>query len=262
MSNGETETILLSTGHLNVSIAGKQVCRDLSLQIKAGESWGILGKNGVGKTTFLHTLANLREADYGQIDLLNEPVHRWPRKKFARKVGVLLQEINDPFPSTVFETALIGRHPHLSAWQSESETDHLIAREALHKTGMLDLAGQDVTTLSGGERQRLALATLLTQMPQLYLLDEPTNHLDLHYQINLLQTLVDTLSEKQNALVMTLHDVNLAARFCDHLILLFGDGGVCFGPVEAMLTTNVLHKLYGHEFTHLKQADHNIYLPN
>ena len=99
-------------------------------------------------------------------------------------------------------------------------------------------------------------------MPQVYLLDEPTNHLDLHYQINLLQILADTVADKQNALVMTLHDVNLAARFCDHLILLFGDGDVNFGPMEAMLNTDVLQKLYGHEFTQLKQANHNIYLPN
>lgn len=262
MSPGETGTVLLTVEHLDVSIAAKQVCRDLTLQIKAGECWGILGKNGVGKTTFLHTLANLREPDSGRIDLLGEPMHHWQRKKLARNVGVLLQEINDPFPSTVFETALIGRHPHLSAWQSESESDYLLAKQALQKTGMLELAEQDVTTLSGGERQRLALATLLVQMPRLYLLDEPTNHLDLHYQINLLQTLADTVVGKHNALVMTLHDVNLATRFCDHLILLFGDGGVCFGPVDAMLNTSVLHKLYGHEFTGLKQASRNIYLPN
>lgn len=262
MRPDETEIILLSTENLNVSIAGKQVCRDLTVQIKAGECWGVLGKNGIGKTTFLHTLANLRAPDSGGIELLGEPTHRWSRKKFARHVGVLLQEINDPFPSTVFETALIGRHPHLSAWRPERDKDYAIAREALQRTGMLHLAAQDVTTLSGGERQRLALATLLAQMPRLYLLDEPTNHLDLHYQISLLKTLLHTAADKQNAVVMTLHDVNLAVRFCDHLILFFGDGDACFGSVEAMLSTDVLHKLYGHEFTRLEHANQVIYLPN
>src|SRR5690606_11717610 len=127
------------------------------------------------------------------------------------------------FPSTVFETALIGRHPHLAAWQMETESDFAIARQSLNKTDMAHLAEQDVNTLSGGERQRLSLATLLTQQPQIYLLDEPTNHLDLHYQISLLQTLTDSVASTESGLIMTLHDVNLAARFCDKLILFFGD---------------------------------------
>ncbi len=249
---------LLSAEALDISIAGKQICRSLNLKIKAGERWAILGKNGVGKTTLLHTLAHLRNADSGRIKLLDNPVENWPRKKFAQKIGVLLQDVNDPFPSTVFETALIGRHPHLSVWQSETDNDYRIAREALQATDMDQLAERDVNTLSGGERQRLALATVLTQMPQIYLLDEPTNHLDLHYQISLLQILVDIVVNSESALIMTLHDINLATRFCDHLILLFGDGDACFGQVETMLNTDVLNKLYGHQFTRLGS---NIYLP-
>lgn len=255
------KTSLLSAENLDVSIAGKRICSNLSLEINAGECWGILGKNGVGKTTFLHTLARLREADGGTIKLLGEPLQNWPRKKLARKIGVLLQDVSDPFPSTVFETALIGRHPHLAAWQMETESDFAIARQSLNKTDMAHLADQDVNTLSGGERQRLSLATLLTQQPQIYLLDEPTNHLDLHYQISLLGTLTDSVASTESGLIMTLHDVNLAARFCDKLILFFGDGGVCFGPAETMLSIDILQNLYGHDFIHIKQDNHNLYLP-
>lgn len=118
---------LLTVNDLAVSIAGKSVCRGLNLAIERGQCWGILGRNGIGKTTLLHTLAGLRAPDAGTIYLEEQPLTRLPRRHIAQSISVLFQHSEDPFPSTVLETALIGRHPYLNAWDWESEEDHMLA---------------------------------------------------------------------------------------------------------------------------------------
>ncbi|OGT20320.1 MAG: hypothetical protein A2V90_00315, partial [Gammaproteobacteria bacterium RBG_16_57_12] len=229
------------------SIAGKLVCHDLDLVMRRGECWGLLGSNGVGKTTLLHTLAGLRRADSGLIHLNGIPLYSLPRRDIARRLGVLLQEQLDPFPGTVLERILQGRHPHLGRWDWEGADDFALADQALEQVGLRDLAGRQIATLSGGEKQRVAIATLLTQAPDLYLLDEPVNHLDLHHQIALLDLLADKRNAAASALMMILHDINLAARYCDHILLLYGDGAIKAGPRHDILTRENLSTLYQHE---------------
>lgn len=257
---------LLEIRDLSVDIGGKQICRDLSLTLCAGQRWGLLGVNGVGKTTLLHTLAGLRAPQQGMIRLFNQPISTLSRRVVAQKLGLLLQDEIDPFPGTVLETVLMGRHPHLGHWQWESEHDITIARDALQDVGLSNLESRQINTLSGGERRRLALATLLTQDPQLYLLDEPTNHLDPHHQIELLTLLSARISDSENTiprtLLMILHDVNLVTRFCDHLILLFGEGEVTCGPLEEILNTDCLERLYGHPMMALTGPGGPVYLPS
>jgi len=235
---------LLTVEDLSVSIGGKQVCRSLSFQLERTQCWGVLGANGVGKTTLLHTLAGLRAPEAGSIKVADRALAAWPRRQLARTIGLLPQDSLDPFPANVLETALIGRHPHLRAWQWESERDHAAARAAIKQVGLDGLEHRQVATLSGGERRRLALATLFTQQPELYLLDEPSNHLDLRHQIELISLLMQYA--QQGGVMMTLHDINLAARFCDHLLMLFGDGEALAGPANIMLQEENLSRLYDH----------------
>ena len=235
---------LLQTNKLSLSISGKQVCESLDLEIKPGQRWAMLGRNGIGKTTLLHTLARLRSPDAGKIMLNGNNIKHMSPQHIARQMGVLLQQQEDNFPGTVLETALIGRHPYLKTWQWESEQDFQIALTALKQMQIDHLAERQVTTLSGGERQRLALAILITQAPNVLLLDEPTNHLDIHQQINVLNYLNEWSHEQEGAIMMTLHDINLAARYCSHAVLLFGHGEVMTGTITKTLTEENLERLY------------------
>jgi iron complex transport system ATP-binding protein len=176
-------------------------------------------------------------------------------------VGVLFQNQDDAFPATVLETVLQGRHPHLHSWQWESAADQALARQALSKVGLTGFEGRDIQTLSGGERQRVAVATLLTQQPRLLLLDEPTNHLDLHHQLSVLRTLLALCREHRRAIVMVLHDVNLAARFADHVLLLLGGGEVRLGEKRQIMETAVLEALYGHPLVRVATPAGPAWLP-
>ena len=227
-----------------MTIAGHRVCGGLDLVVRPGECWAILGRNGAGKTTLLHTLAGLRAADAGSIEILGQPLANLTPRDVARLRGVLPQDDSDVFPATVLETVLVGRHPHLSRWQWEGADDIRIAREALVAADMEGTEERDVRTLSGGERRRVALAALLAQQPRLFLLDEPSSHLDLSHQIGLLDRLVSTVRADGGALVMVVHDVNLALRYCDQALLLSA-GEALAGPAPALLTAERLSGLYG-----------------
>jgi iron complex transport system ATP-binding protein len=252
---------LLAARDLTVRIGGKTVCRELSLELQVGQRWGLLGVNGVGKTTLLHTLAGLRPPAAGAVLLDGEPIHTLPRRQVARRLGLLLQDEADPFPGTVLETALMGRHPWLGRWQWEGEAELKLAHAALADVGLDALAGRQSNTLSGGERRRLALATLLTQDPRLFLLDEPTNHLDPHHQITLLDLLDRRVREADKALLMIVHDSNLASRYCDQAILLYGDGETRCGPLAEVVDAQSLSRLYGQPMLCVDGPKGPVYLP-
>ncbi|MGH8371001.1 MAG: ABC transporter ATP-binding protein, partial [Gammaproteobacteria bacterium] len=144
----------------------------------------------------------------------------------------------------VLETALIGRHPHIGFWRWESHEDVAIARRALKLTGLDGLEQRTQTHLSGGERRRLAIATILAQDPAVFLLDEPAHQLDLQHQISLLDLFARLAHQQGRLVVVSLHDVNLAARFCSHVLLMFGAGETMVGPTQDMLTAANLTRLY------------------
>lgn len=236
--------ISFETENLTVKIAGKTVCSNLSLKFEAGQCIGLLGSNGVGKTTLLHTLAGLREADSGEIRIAGTSIAGMSRKQIARHLGLLMQHQEDPFPATVLETALIGRHPHIGFWQWESPDDLAATREALHITGMDGLESRDVHALSGGERRRLAIATVLAQQPDIFLLDEPADQLDVYHQMRLLKFFREMAARENKLVLMCLHDMNQAARFCDQVLLMFGAGETLFDTTYKALTPQNLEKLY------------------
>ena len=252
---------LLATRYLAVSIGGKSVVRGLNLSVQPGQRLAILGRNGVGKTTLLHSLAGLRAPDSGEIKLAGDPYARLGPRCAARLRGLLPQHQSDAFTASVLETVLIGRHPHVSRWDWESAADEALARAALADVGLADLAARSIHTLSGGERQRVALATLLVQQPRLYLVDEPLAHLDLNHQIGMLELLSRRVREEAAALVMVLHDVNLAARFSDQALLLHGDGEHALGDSAAVLDAARLSRLYGHQLRVIEDGERRWFVP-
>jgi iron complex transport system ATP-binding protein len=234
----------IACAHLTVEVAARTLVRGLNLDIRGGTITCVLGCNGAGKTLTLHTLAGLRAPAAGEATLDGLALGRWPRRALARRVGLLTQTTDDPFPSTVLDTVLIGRHPHIDFWRWESDADRELARTALAAVGLASFADREISTLSGGERRRVAVATLLAQNPDVFLLDEPTNHLDPHHQIDVLR-LLRVRADSGHAIVMSLHDAGLAARFADFVLMLFGDGEWTCGPAASTLTEETIGRLYG-----------------
>jgi iron complex transport system ATP-binding protein len=256
-----SDSAILAGRGLTVTIAGISVCRELDFSVAPGQCWAILGRNGTGKTTLLHTLAGLRAPVAGTIALDGRPLAALSAREVARTRGLLTQDDSDAFGATVLETAMIGRHPYLSRWQWESAEDLRIAREALALMDIADAEQRDVRTLSGGERRRVALAALLTQQPRLFLLDEPSSHLDLAHQLAVLRRLTALAREQSRALIMVLHDVNLARRFCDHVLML-DQGTAIAGPAPELLTAERLSKIYGVALKTLAEGEEIFFVPN
>ncbi len=255
-----SENAVLAGRGLTVTIAGIVVCRELDLSVEPGQCWAILGRNGAGKTTLLHTLAGLRAPVAGTIELDGRPMATMSAREIARIRGLLTQNDIDAFGATVLETAMIGRHPYLSRWQWEGAEDLRIARDSLESMDLSGAEQRDVRTLSGGERRRAALAALLTQQPGLLLLDEPSSHLDLAHQLAVLRRLTALARARGSALIMVLHDVNLARRFCDHVLML-DEGTATAGAASELLTAARLSKIYDVTLRTLGQGEEIFFVP-
>ncbi len=229
---------------LDISIGGKQICSKLDLELLPGQLWGLLGPNGIGKTTLLKCMAGLSAADTGSVLLENQVIDNLPRKAIARLLGMLQQHTVYVFDASVLEIALTGRHPHLGYWEREGPQDKQKALNAIQAVDLEGFESRSVTGLSGGEARRLAFASLIVQEPAILLLDEPTNHLDMKHQIRIMNQVASQVQEQQRTAMIALHDVNLAARYCSHILLLFGEGDWQAGPVTELLTPENLEKLY------------------
>jgi len=252
---------LLSVKSLTVKIGDFIICNDFSFDVNSREYWGVLGSNGIGKTTFLHTLAGLRHPVQGKILVEDAEFEKWKRRDLARKIGVLFQDSVDTFPVSVLETAMTGRYPYLPFWAIEGKDDYDIVYSVLSSVELDGMANRPVNTLSGGERRRLAIATLMVQNPLIWLLDEPTNHLDLHHQINLLDLLVGRVNHLGGALIMVLHDVNLVTRFCTHVVLMLGKDEIVCGPVSEVITRENLNRLYRHPIEEFRSGGNRLFYP-
>ncbi|HLO63128.1 MAG TPA: ABC transporter ATP-binding protein [Azonexus sp.] len=252
---------LLEARQLRVTIGDKAIIERLDLSLAAGERLAILGRNGAGKSTLLSTLAGLRKPAGGAVLLDGEDAALLHPRQAALRRAWLGQFQNDPFGSTVLETALTGRHPHLGRWDWESTQDADLARNALRAVGLAGMEARQIHTLSGGERQRLAIATLLTQAAPLYLLDEPLSHLDLNHQMAALELFAGAARDCGAGVVMVLHDPALAHRFCDRALLVHGDGRTAMGTVDAILTAATLSELYGYGLRQIEDRGHRCFIP-
>jgi iron complex transport system ATP-binding protein len=237
--------------------------RDISVSIAPGSLTGLLGPNGCGKTTLLKLLSGVLKPDLGSVRLADRELRRLSTKAIAQQIAVVPQETHPAFDFTVMEMVLMGRHPHLGAFQLEGPSDFVIAREALAATGTAHLAGRAYMTLSGGEKQRVVIASALAQKPTVLLLDEPTASLDLGYQLEIASLLRQLNRERGVTMVLATHDLNLAASVCDTLVLV-RDGRVLMqGPTHEVLTTTTVEQLYGviADVTFHERAGHVTVIP-
>ena len=234
---------MLTVESLSVTVAGRCLVEDLDFELRRGEFACVLGANGAGKSLTLHTLAGLRAPTRGSVRLAGRPLADWPRRERARRLGLMTQVTEDPFPGTVLDAVLVGRHPHLALWQWEGALDVELARAALRRCELAGFEERAIDTLSGGERRRVALAAMLAQDPDVMLLDEPHNHLDPHHQLDVLK-LLRARADGGGAVLATLHDPAQAARYADRVLLLSGDGRWTCGSTASALTAAALSEVY------------------
>jgi iron complex transport system ATP-binding protein len=253
-----SDCALLRAADVTFGYGDRIVLRDVSVDVPAGGFIGIIGPNGSGKTTLLRLLAGTRRPQRGSVVLDGISLAAMPRAEIARRMAVVPQETHLAFDYTVLEVVLMGRYPHLGAFAIEGPRDLALAREALTSTGTLSLQDRMFNTLSGGEKQRVVIASALAQLapsasssaPSLssacsaLLLDEPTAALDLKYQLETAALVRDLHARHGLTVVMSTHDLNLAASLCNALVLLKNGRVVQRGPVDDVLTPDSVRQLY------------------
>jgi iron complex transport system ATP-binding protein len=227
---------IIEMERVSLRVPQRQLVEALSLTVQVGERWAVLGPNGAGKSTMLAAAAGARPLDGGEIRLEGQSVSGLRADELARLRALLTDRWLDPFASTVLDTVLTARY----VFRDEAAACP-IARDWLERLDCTALADRDVRRLSRGERQRVAIATALAQDTRLVLLDEPTAHQDPRHQAHVIAEL-QTLGDR--ALIASLHDLNAAARFATHALLLWGDGRTLAGPAEVVLTAAALSDLF------------------
>ena len=251
---------LLEAQELTLQVGSRTLVRELSFRLNAGEVWCLLGPNGAGKTTFLYTAVGLREPQGGALRLAGRALHHWSPDEAAHLRGFLPQAVHDAFSTSVLDSVMLGRHPYRMRWQWESEDDRAIAFAALEAVDLAGFEERDVLTLSGGERQRVALAALLAQDAPLLLLDEPVSHLDLHHQVLMLTHLGNLAHERGKGVLFTVHDLNLAARFATHALIIAPHGTVRQGPIAEVMTEYELRRAFGHRVARIEAAGRTLFI--
>ena len=216
----------------------------VSLDVGRGTIVGLLGPNGSGKTTLLRILAGILQPLSGTVLVEGKPISQLTRREMARRVAVVPQETHTTFDFSVMDMVLMGRYPHLGAFELEGAADQAIAREALAATGTAAFEGRAFATLSGGEKQRVVIASALAQASDALLLDEPTAALDLRYQFEIAALLRSLNTGRGVTMVVSTHDLNLAAALCDRVVLLKQGRVIAQGATCETLTHQNIRLLY------------------
>jgi iron complex transport system ATP-binding protein len=227
--------------------AARRVIDRVSFDVERGTIVGLLGPNGSGKTTLVRILAGMLHPDSGQVVLDGASVMDMSRRDLARRVALVPQETHTTFDFSVIDMVLMGRYPHLGPFELERPADLDIAREALDATGTADLESRSFRTLSGGEKQRVVIAAALAQASDLLLLDEPTTALDVGYQFEVAMLLKRLNAEHGTTMIVSTHDLNLAASLCERVVLLKSGSLIAQGPTADTLTAKNIGLLYNVE---------------
>ncbi|WP_431089117.1 ABC transporter ATP-binding protein [Paenibacillus sp. 8b26] len=229
--------------HVTFSIHDKRLIDGICLQVKAGELVGLIGPNGSGKSTLLKSMYRVLKPDSGWVTLDGRDMLRMKYKETARQMAVVSQDAPQAFDFSARDIVLMGRHPHKKLLEVDTAFDHELVEQALERVGMDAQADHGFTTLSGGEKQRVLIARALAGQAKFLILDEPTNHLDIRYQLQIL----DLVKALQVTTLAALHDLNLAALYCDRIYVLKEGKVVVSGITEDVLQPDLLRSVFGVE---------------
>jgi iron complex transport system ATP-binding protein len=235
----------INVKNLSHSFGETLVLKNISFQVSQRDFFIIIGPNGSGKTTLMKVISGILKPQNGELKILNRPIDQYHRKDLAKTIAFVPQMTFADFPFTVTEIVLMGRSPYLGILGLEQENDLEVANQAIVFTGLENLAHRKLDQLSGGEQQRVFIARAICQEPDIIILDEPTASLDLAYQVRIMDLMEKLKTEKGITVVMVSHDVNLAAMYADHLILLHKGQVVCQGLPDEVLTYKTLEETYG-----------------
>lgn len=249
----------LDLHHLSIARGQRILYRDLNLSINPGDFWGILGPNGAGKTTLLLTLGKQLPFPAGDLQLNGQSIKQYSARQIAQQIGMLFQETQFVFPQTVQEYCEDALYPRKSLFSRCSSAHAQHVQAVFESLSLQHLAKHSVQAISGGEQRRVTIAALLVQAPEIYLLDEPTNNLDLQHQAEIMKLLTRLSATK--AVMMSVHDINLAARHCNKILMLFADGSTACGDTKDMLTSKRLSRLYQYPIDGLPLNDQTYWLP-
>lgn len=230
----------IRTENIRLSYGAKNILKGVSLFGNHGQFVGIIGPNGSGKSTLLKCIYRILRPDAGQIYFDNTAISELSIRESAKRAAVVAQHNYYNFEFSVMEVVLMGRAPHKKPLERDHAKDYEIAADALKKVGMYGMRSRKFSTLSGGEQQRVILARALAQQTSCLILDEPTNHLDITHQIQLLKL----VKELNVTVIAAIHDLNIAAMFCDILYVMMEGNIVGSGTPEEILTTEFIRKIY------------------
>ena len=231
---------MIKVDQLKFGYGDGNVLESVSLSVKKGKFVCVIGPNGSGKTTLIKNICKLLKPSSGSIYISGLNILKFKQKDFAKRVAVVHQGSNSAFDFNVEEAVLMGRYPHLKRFQNESASDREIALDALRQTDTLHLKDKSLHTISGGERQRVMIAKALAQEPELLVLDEPISNLDIKYQVEILKLCQKLNQTKGITIFMTLHDINLASRFADEVVMMKnGKISQVGNPVDVITEDNI-----------------------
>ncbi|MEX2460097.1 MAG: ABC transporter ATP-binding protein [Paenibacillaceae bacterium] len=236
---------MIHVENLSKSFGAECILSHIDFSVAQGAFFGIIGPNGSGKSTLLQTISGIEPASEGQVWLEGKEVSAYSNKELARWMTVLLQDALPPVRFSVREVVEMGRYPFQSWLGDEKEDSRHLIDSIMSRLNMTEFADRHVEQLSGGERQRVALAKSMAQQPRLLLLDEPTTYLDIGYQIQMMDYIRDWQQEADLTIVAVLHDLNLAAQYCDQLLVLHGGEVLGIGTPQEILTSELIEHVYG-----------------
>ena len=236
--------VTVETAELRFAYGDRDVVDRVDLRASPGEVVGLVGPNGSGKSTLIKVLTGVHRSYDGSATLDGREVREFPRRELARRIAVVQQEPSFSFSFTALEIVLMGRHPHLAGLALESPRDVDVAREALERCGAGHLSSRSIHELSSGERQRVVFARALTQQPRSLVLDEPASFLDIRHQVALYDIVREQVADRGCGVLTALHDLNLAAEYCDRICLLREGRVEACGSTETVFTYSNLRRVF------------------
>ncbi|MGM9929289.1 MAG: ABC transporter ATP-binding protein [Bacillus sp. (in: firmicutes)] len=236
-------TSILELNQVSFKRGNRFIVKQMDVSLQAGRFIGLIGPNGTGKSTLLRLMAKLLKPHAGTIHFLNRNLNEMTDLEVAKAITYMPQSTVLDYQFTVEQVVLMGRHPHRKKWQLSQRADYEIAEQAMKQTGIYQLKDRFITTLSGGERQLAFLARSITQQSDVILLDEPTSDLDIYHQVQICQVIRGLVNEGKSV-IAAIHDINLANRYCDELLLLRDGEMIAFDKPEQAITVDHLMRVF------------------